>query len=95
MGGTSATVARRAESCDAPTLTTIEDGRVALRRINVTVASCDRCDFRSGLTECLCDHWHECADGPYGPSVMCSATPAERRATATPDVGTARARHSH
>lgn len=54
-------------------LTTIEDGRVALRRINVTVASCDRCDFRSGLTECLCDHWHECADGPYEPEcdVLC------------------------
>lgn len=48
-------------------VTTVADGRVAFRGINVTVASCDRCGFRSALTECLCDHWHECSDGYYAP----------------------------
>lgn len=53
----------------APTIT-VEDGRVRIR--SGSVATCNRCDFRSGLTECPCDHWHECVDGSYEPE--CDAT---------------------
>lgn len=48
----------------APTIDE-DDGRVRIR--SGSVATCSRCDFRSGLTECLCDHWHECSDGHYQP----------------------------
>lgn len=62
---------------------THDDGRVRFR-YSPTVAHCNRCDFASGLTECLCDHWHDCVDGPYEPECL----PMERCAFAG-DTGAA------
>lgn len=61
--------ARICPGCYRSLTVTVADGRVGFHWRNVTVATCDRvgCIFRSGLTECLCDHWHDCVTGPYEP----------------------------
>ena len=60
------------------TVTTVDDGRVRIR--SGYLANCNRCDFLSGLTECLCDHEHECVDGTYAPEcdVLCHSCVATR-----------------